>query len=665
MRKFLSLLGSLFFILSAPAQASFSPSAWDHAQANTGNTTLTVNSATLQTINTTSGSVTLTLPSAAAVNGKVFAIKRITSTSNSAIVSRAGSDTIDGSTSVTFGAVVDQVIILQSDGTTRWKLLVNTASPNGGTSGQVQVSTGAAGVNVWGDITAITGGDNIAYTNSTNSFTASQIPNAVNTYDLGSTTKWWSKIYFGDDATNYTVIDAQPLTGNRTLNTPDANSTTVQAASGATGEAVTGINGTTGALTFDDFVQFGGNGTDGALTSCSGTKRLFNATTMSIGGAGPTVISCSSPVFMNCTSTYTDAATGVTQSVSSDGGIGGFAGTNTAPAGNGSGLGPGSGASAGNAIGGGGGASITSNGGNGGQAAGGVGRGGVSLNDSKRPIEGSGGGGGGGTTASAAPGIGGNGGGVFVICAKGAVSFSNASGGPNINASGGSGAAGTGTGANNSAGGGGGGGGAVFIYSQTSISTTAGGTHITVAGGNGGAGSATNASGGGGGAGGLFYNLSPSNTLNGTNTISGGSGGAKVGTGVAGTAGTTGLTLDNSGTPSLPIISLDLDLKEIKLSVALERLKRIVSLKDEDDSYFSFDEQSRISARAAVYCAPGKFYDLKVCQLGDYNPVSLCDKSLVGEHGENLSENSRIFLSNYHMEPPHPVCLVKDGDSLI
>ncbi len=124
-KRLLAVFLVFFLALSSPAKAAFSSTAWDYTQTNTGNNTLVINSGTFQTINTTSGSVTLTLPSASASRGKVFAFKRITSASNTATVQRAGSDTIGGSTSFTLS--LNQTVIIQNDGTTDWKVLLDSS----------------------------------------------------------------------------------------------------------------------------------------------------------------------------------------------------------------------------------------------------------------------------------------------------------------------------------------------------------------------------------------------------------------------------------------------------------------------------------------------------------------------------------------------------------
>lgn len=88
----------------------------------------------------------------------------------------------------------------------------------------------------------------IARTNAANNYTASQLPNAVNTYDFGSTSKWWRDIFFGTSGTNYVKITAAP-TGNRTFTIVDMNSNSVVPSSGSPGQYATGI-GSDGVITY-------------------------------------------------------------------------------------------------------------------------------------------------------------------------------------------------------------------------------------------------------------------------------------------------------------------------------------------------------------------------------------------------------------------------------
>lgn len=87
----------------------------------TGNTTLTATSNTSQFSDATSAAFAVTLP-AASTTEKVYLIKKIDSSANAVTVTRAGSDTIEGATTYVLSAQYDWVII-QSDGTTAWKII--------------------------------------------------------------------------------------------------------------------------------------------------------------------------------------------------------------------------------------------------------------------------------------------------------------------------------------------------------------------------------------------------------------------------------------------------------------------------------------------------------------------------------------------------------------
>lgn len=116
-------IGGANKILAVSASLPSWQNGWMGVTALTANTTLTVASGTLQTIDTSGGAVTVTLPDAATSSGKVFAVKKIAG-SNAATLQRAGSDTIDGSNSVGFSASLqNQSILIESDGTTTWRIL--------------------------------------------------------------------------------------------------------------------------------------------------------------------------------------------------------------------------------------------------------------------------------------------------------------------------------------------------------------------------------------------------------------------------------------------------------------------------------------------------------------------------------------------------------------
>lgn len=91
-----------------------------------GTTALTQANAGLLLIDATAGNVILNLPAASAAVGAVFQFKRLDSTANTVTVNRAGSDTIDGSTSFTLNSQFDYQEI-RADGTSAWR--VTTPKP--------------------------------------------------------------------------------------------------------------------------------------------------------------------------------------------------------------------------------------------------------------------------------------------------------------------------------------------------------------------------------------------------------------------------------------------------------------------------------------------------------------------------------------------------------
>lgn len=140
---------------------------------------------------------------------------------------------------------------------------------------------------------------NIAFINAGNSFTVSQIPGTAGNVDLGSTTKAWRTI-FGTNSTNttnYYQILPQTLTGNRTVNIPDANTTTVQANAGTTHNFVTALSATTGALTLaqpssadlSDVANIVFNNTANTYTGTHLQDHSAAGQTMKLAGGGTTV----------------------------------------------------------------------------------------------------------------------------------------------------------------------------------------------------------------------------------------------------------------------------------------------------------------------------------------------------------------------------------------
>lgn len=90
----------------------------------TSNTTLTTDYDVV-TADASGGAITVTLPDRATVQGKTYTVKR-TSASNDVVISRAGSDTIEGATSKTLGSQYATVSLLA--GTATWLILSSSGT---------------------------------------------------------------------------------------------------------------------------------------------------------------------------------------------------------------------------------------------------------------------------------------------------------------------------------------------------------------------------------------------------------------------------------------------------------------------------------------------------------------------------------------------------------
>jgi hypothetical protein len=121
-----------------------------NATSLSANTTLTADHAGLVTVSAASGSRTITLPSAVAANGRPLRITLVRSDSTSAnavTVQRAGTDLVDGATSLSLA--VGERVTLVSDGVSTWtvaaRVLTGPASFPAG-------SAAAPGLYVTGDV---------------------------------------------------------------------------------------------------------------------------------------------------------------------------------------------------------------------------------------------------------------------------------------------------------------------------------------------------------------------------------------------------------------------------------------------------------------------------------------------------------------------------------
>ena len=80
-----------------------------------------------------------------------------------------------------------------------------------------------------------------AYVDAANDWSTAQLPSAMGTIDLGSTTANWRNLYLGG-ATYYQEITSASLSGNRTFTTPDANSNSVVPSSAGSHQWANGIS---------------------------------------------------------------------------------------------------------------------------------------------------------------------------------------------------------------------------------------------------------------------------------------------------------------------------------------------------------------------------------------------------------------------------------------
>ena len=96
------------------AERLYAGSFWG-ARTLTASTTATLSDVVFLA-NTAAGNITVTLPLASSATGKVYTLKKVSSDANTATFARAGSDTIDGVTSVALTGYMQSVMIV-SDGT--------------------------------------------------------------------------------------------------------------------------------------------------------------------------------------------------------------------------------------------------------------------------------------------------------------------------------------------------------------------------------------------------------------------------------------------------------------------------------------------------------------------------------------------------------------------
>lgn len=357
-------------------------------------------------------------------------------------------------------------------------------------------------------------------------------------------------------------------------------------------------------------VNFGGNGSDGAITlnATPGTtpnNKTWYATTFATSGTfsypcATCVINATSTITFSAGISYQDLFGGrfaFGQGIASNNGV---PGGGPAP-----GQGGGAGLVAATPNGGGGGASCVADGGTGGRANANAPDTGGRISSS---LTGTGpgsavkigsGGGSGGTGAAGSSGNAGQGGGVLRMYAVGAINTSAGS----ISVAGSTGVNGT----TLAGGSGGGGGGSVWMFSQTSIVTA---SSIQASGAAGSNGAGAGGEGGGGGGGGLVVAMSPT-TPTGTPAIGGGAAGTGT---VAGTAGNTGVFVPYTQTPTLPTIVYFEDAHGVLAQIHLARAKKWLAGKPIDR--VDFNQHENVTWVAAWYAKPGQFDHL--CYMLNY-----------------------------------------------
>lgn len=216
--------------------------------------TFTATHANWYTVDTSSGNVVVNLPTVASAPYKHFIFKK-TAAANTVTINCGGSDAFadTGGASTTLTGNNEWVEIQAGAGVT-WQIL----------------ACGPA-----------------ARTNSTNSFTASQLPNAVNSYDLGSTSKWWRDLFLGTSGSNYLKVTATP-TGNRTFTAVDADSNSVRPTTATAKQWITHTDSTG--------VQ---NKAQPAITDISGEARFCIRASLSATDPNPQTVGTSTSVYLH------------------------------------------------------------------------------------------------------------------------------------------------------------------------------------------------------------------------------------------------------------------------------------------------------------------------------------------------------------------------------
>lgn len=110
--------GSNIFFTDGGAGSTFTIATGTYTSSS-GSSALTSSSNEMQNVSAAGGTSTITLPAASAQAGKRYTIKKSDSSANTVVVTRAGSDTIDGNTTFTL-SIQYQAVTITSDGTSEW-----------------------------------------------------------------------------------------------------------------------------------------------------------------------------------------------------------------------------------------------------------------------------------------------------------------------------------------------------------------------------------------------------------------------------------------------------------------------------------------------------------------------------------------------------------------
>lgn len=233
--------------------------AWATPSTNIAVTTKTANYTLLATddlILCNTNAFTITLPAASASSGKIYRIQKIGSDSNAITIARAGSDTIDGLTSVRLATRYDAITII-SDGSATWYVLASTSTIAGLFTGAPPTGTLNSSFNT------VTFGTTVTNTHAAYASGTYTIP-VAGFYDISAqvdisgtfTAAQYGKIAIAVSGTP--VYDSYCVAGNTSLGEvwPSICVTGLYFAAGATVSIQAGATGTGLSYTSDATTQY-------------------------------------------------------------------------------------------------------------------------------------------------------------------------------------------------------------------------------------------------------------------------------------------------------------------------------------------------------------------------------------------------------------------------